>query len=75
MSIDTRGYRYRLDVPIPVLVTEGRVRGSRQTPYAELMPKPGVEYAPEIPEGEVPPSVDPALAPEDAPPPLPPQAG
>ena len=42
--------------------TEGRVRGTKQTPYEDMMPKPGVEYAPKLPEGEVPPSVDPSLA-------------
>jgi hypothetical protein len=67
MAVDTRGYRYRLERPIPVLVTEGRVRGSQPLPLAEMMPKPGVEYAPKLPDGEVPPTVDPSLAPEDAP--------
>ena len=71
MAIDTRGYRYRLEVPIPVMVTPGNVRGDRKSPYEELMPKPGVDYAPEIPQGELPPTVDPSLAPEEAPPPLP----
>ncbi|HVI01419.1 MAG TPA: hypothetical protein VM869_22025, partial [Enhygromyxa sp.] len=48
MKLDTRGYRFELVEPIPVTVTEGRIRGSRQTPYKEMMPKPGVDYS----EGE-----------------------
>jgi hypothetical protein len=44
MAIDTRGYRYKLAEPIPVKVTEGRVRGSQKAPIAVLMKKPGVEY-------------------------------
>lgn len=50
MVIDTRGYRYELVEPIPVTVTEGRVRGRRNQPYTELMPKPGVVYEDEAPE-------------------------
>ena len=45
MKLDTRGYKYELVEPIPVTVTEGRVRGSRQTPYKDMMPKPGVDYS------------------------------
>jgi len=44
MQLDSRGYKYTLAEPIPVTVTEGRIRGTRQTPYTELMPKPGVIY-------------------------------
>ena len=75
MAVDTRGYRYRLDVPIPVQVTSGRIRGSATEPYAELMKKPGVEYAPEIPAGEVPPAVDPSMPVGDLPLPEPVQPG
>jgi hypothetical protein len=52
MKLDTRGYKYELVQPIPVTVTEGRIRGVRQTPYKEMMPKPGVDYSdtPEDPE-------------------------
>lgn len=53
MVIDTRGYRYELVEPIPVTVTEGRIRGRRNSPYTELMEKPGVEYAEETPEPEL----------------------
>src|SRR5690606_11103177 len=45
MKLDTRGYKFELVEPIPVTVTEGRVRGTRRTPYKEMMPKPGVEYS------------------------------
>ena len=45
MKLDTRGYKYTLVEPIPVTVAEGRVRGSRQKPYTDLMPKPGVDYS------------------------------
>ena len=44
MRLDTRGYKYTLVEPIEVTVTEGRIRGTRQKPYTELMPKPGVVY-------------------------------
>ena len=45
MKLDTRGYKYTLTEPIPVTVTEGRIRGTRQKPYTEFMPKPGVDYS------------------------------
>jgi hypothetical protein len=45
MRLDTRGYKYELVQPIPVTVMEGRIRGVRQTPYKEMMPKPGVDYS------------------------------
>ena len=50
MKLPTRGYKYELVEPISVTVTEGRVRGTRQKPYEDMMPKPGVEY--EVSEGE-----------------------
>ncbi len=40
MRIDTRGYKYELVEPIPVRVTEGRIRGKRQSPIEEYVPKP-----------------------------------
>lgn len=49
MRLDTRGYKYELVEPIQVTVTEGRIRGVRQTPVKEMMPKPGVDYT-EAPE-------------------------
>lgn len=45
MKLQTRGYKFTLTDPIPVTVTEGRVRGSRQSPYTDMMPKPGVDYS------------------------------
>ncbi|PRP90907.1 hypothetical protein ENSA5_59820 [Enhygromyxa salina] len=47
MRLPTRGYKYELVEPVPVTVTEGRVRGTRQHPYKEMMPKPGVDYSDE----------------------------
>ena len=47
MKLDTRGYKYELVEPIPVTVTEGRIRGTRKSPYKEMMPKPGVDYSDE----------------------------
>jgi hypothetical protein len=44
IALDTRGYLYELNEPIPVTVTEGRIRGHRQTPIKGYMPKPGVSY-------------------------------
>jgi hypothetical protein len=44
IALDTRGYLYELVEPIPVTVTEGRIRGHRQTPIKGYMPKPGVSY-------------------------------
>jgi hypothetical protein len=45
MRLGTRGYKYELVEPIQVTVTEGRIRGVRQSPYKEMMPKPGVDYS------------------------------
>lgn len=45
MKLDTRGYKYTLSEPIPVTVTEGRIRGSRRSPAKDPMPKPGVDYS------------------------------
>jgi len=43
MRIDSRGYKYELVQPIPVMVTEGRVRGRRHSPITEYLKKPGAE--------------------------------
>lgn len=40
MKLDTRGYKYELAEPIPVRVTEGRVRGHRHSPVEDYIPKP-----------------------------------
>ena len=46
MKINTRGYRYELVEPIPVLVTKGRIRGSAKDPYEGLLAKPESITAP-----------------------------
>jgi hypothetical protein len=46
MRIDTRGYKFELVEPVPVRVTEGRIRGKRQSPIDQYLPmpsKPGEE--------------------------------
>lgn len=56
MKIDTRGYKFELVEPIPVRVTEGRIRGKRQTPIDEYLPmpkKPGEEAGETSEDGEV----------------------
>jgi hypothetical protein len=57
MRLTTRGYQYELAEPIPISVLEGRVRGRRQSPITEMMPKPGVDYSEPL-EGELPPPLD-----------------
>ena len=44
IKIDTRGYRYELARPIPITVTEGRIKGKRKKPYEEYKKKPGQLY-------------------------------
>lgn len=41
MRIKSRGYKYELVEPIPITVLEGRILGSRQSPYTEYIPRPG----------------------------------
>lgn len=43
MKVDSRGYKYELVDPVPVMVLEGRVRGRRQSPITTAMKKPGAE--------------------------------
>jgi hypothetical protein len=65
MRIDTRGYKFELVEPIPVRVTEGRIRGKRTTPIDEYMPmpkKPGEEPGEGPEEGEVTVDAEPAAA-------------
>jgi hypothetical protein len=45
MKIPSRGYKYELVQPIPVTVTEGRVRGKRGSPITTAMKMPGSEPA------------------------------
>lgn len=40
LKIDTRGYKYELVEPIPVMVTKGRIRGAQRVPVDEYVPKP-----------------------------------
>ena len=40
IEIDTRGYRFDLEPPLPITVTRGRVLGERQTPIEEYTIKP-----------------------------------
>jgi hypothetical protein len=40
MKIETRGYRYELVEPIPVMVTKGRIRGATKEPYEGLLATP-----------------------------------
>jgi hypothetical protein len=42
--LDTRGYKYELERPIPVMVTKGRIKGRQRVPIEEHLPMPGVEY-------------------------------
>ncbi len=44
IALDSRGYSYVLERAIPVLVTDGRIKGSRKRPIEDYMPKPGVDY-------------------------------
>lgn len=72
ISLKTRGYRYKLAEPIPVEVTEGRIRGARKAPIEGYIPKPSDAPAPAdgvTPEGA--PGVDPSATPDSpAPSPL-----
>jgi hypothetical protein len=40
IAIDTRGYQFELQPPVPVMVTRGRILGVRQTPFEDLIIKP-----------------------------------
>jgi len=44
IRLGTRGYKYRLSEPIPVMVTKGRIKGKRKRPLAGYIEKPGVNY-------------------------------
>jgi hypothetical protein len=56
MKIDTRGYKFELVEPIPVRVTEGRIRGKRQTPIDEYLPMPSKPGADVEDEGDAEPA-------------------
>ena len=40
----SRGFAFELDPPLPVEVRAGNIRGERQEPIAEYVPRPGVQY-------------------------------
>ena len=44
-EIKTRGYYYELRRPIPIEVTEGRIKGKVQQPIATYVRKAGVDYS------------------------------
>lgn len=44
IRLATRGYKYRLAEPIPVMVTKGRIKGKRKNPMVGYIEKPGVDY-------------------------------
>ena len=53
VRLSSRGFAYFLDPPLPVTVTEGRIRGKRQRPYEDYVKIPGQEYPAHMP-GEAP---------------------
>ncbi len=53
VRLPSRGFAYFLDPPMPVTVTEGRIRGKRQRPYEDYVKIPGQEY-PQYMPGEAP---------------------
>lgn len=70
IELKTRGYRYKLAEPIPVEVTEGRIKGNRKKPIEGYVPKPTPAAAPaDGPAGE---TVEPGIpaAPADVPAPV-----
>lgn len=40
IAIDSRGYQFELQPPVPVMVTRGRILGVRQTPHEDYIIKP-----------------------------------
>ena len=44
IEIDTRGYLFQLDPPVPVEVLPGRILGTTQSPPQRPVRKPGVRY-------------------------------
>jgi hypothetical protein len=44
VDLDTKGYYFRYEPPIPVLVTRGRIRGSVKKPIRGFMQKAGIDY-------------------------------
>ncbi len=48
MDLPTRGYRYELTPPVPVLVHEGRIRGTLQEPEERYIKKPTGLYQDDV---------------------------
>jgi hypothetical protein len=46
LRLPSRGYWYRLEPPLPVMVLEGTVAGKVKKPIQNYVPKPGVQYPP-----------------------------
>jgi hypothetical protein len=46
LRLPSRGYWYRLDPPLPVLVLEGTIAGKVKKPILNYVLKPGVVYPP-----------------------------
>jgi hypothetical protein len=44
LRLPSRGFYFQLDPPLPIVTTEGRIRGQRQTPVVGYVHKPGVSY-------------------------------
>jgi hypothetical protein len=54
LSLDSKGYKYELIDPVPVVVQSGRIRSRQKFPIESYMPKPGEEYGADaqfLPEG------------------------
>ena len=47
IRLDTRGYKYELRQPLPIVVETGNIKGSVKAPIEIYMPKPGEEYGPD----------------------------
>lgn len=46
MRLPSRGFWYRLEPPLPVMVLEGNIVGKVKKPITTYVPKPGVQYPP-----------------------------
>jgi len=46
MRLPSRGFWYRLEPPVPVMVLEGNIIGKVKKPITTYVPKPGVQYPP-----------------------------
>ncbi len=46
MRLPSKGYHYRLEPPLPVMVLEGNIIGKVKKPLTTYVPKPGVQYPP-----------------------------